>query len=219
VYLLQLLKRGSAMAIAYGIIDAQAGFMPTQTAVAGTGELGVGEGDLIIPLVNRLTQYALDQGWDIFTTQDWHPAQTAHFSATPNYTTTWPVHCVAGTAGAAIHPEIVVPAGATPFHKGIDVLSDGADDTSYSGYYAQTETGILLPAWIVQRQISHVYLVGLAFDYCVGSTALDLVQRCGVAVSVIIDATRPVAMPSQQTMLARLAAAGVTVGTMNEVVA
>jgi nicotinamidase/pyrazinamidase len=207
------------MAIAYGIIDAQAGFMPVQTGVAGTGELGVGEGNLIIPVVNQLTQYALGRGWDVFTTQDWHPAQTAHFSATPNYTTTWPVHCVAGTAGAAIHPEIALPPRATIFLKGMDVLNDGADDTSYSGYYAQTETGVSLPAWIVQRQITQVYLVGLAFDYCVGSTALDLGQRCGVAVSVIIDATRPVAMVSQQTMLARLAAAGVTVTTTNEVMA
>jgi nicotinamidase/pyrazinamidase len=207
------------MAIAYGIIDAQAGFMPTQTAVIGTGELGVGEGDLIIPIVNQLTQYALRHGWDIFTTQDWHPTQTAHFSATPNYTTTWPVHCVAGTAGAAIHPEITVPPRATIFYKGIEVLNDGADDTSYSGYYAHTDDGVTLSAWLVQRQISHVYLVGLAFDYCVGSTALDLVQRCGVAVSVIIDATRPVAMASQQTMLARMAAAGVTVTTTNEVMA
>ena len=207
------------MAIAYGIIDAQAGFMPTQTAVVGTGELGVSEGNLIIPVVNQLTQSALGRGWDIFTTQDWHPAQTAHFSATPNYTTTWPVHCVAGTAGAAIHPEITVPPRATNFYKGMEVLNDGADDTSYSGYYAHTDDGVTLSAWLVQRQISHVYLVGLAFDYCVGSTALDLVQRCGVAVRVIIDATRPVAMVSQQTMLARLAAAGVTVTTTNEVMA
>ena len=202
------------MAIAYGIIDAQSGFMPAHVAVAGTGELGVSEGDLIIPVVNRLTQYALDQSWHVFTTQDWHPAQTAHFSATPNFTTTWPVHCVAGTAGAAIHPEIVVPAGATPFHKGMDVLSDGADDTSYSGY-----NGLTLPAWLAQHQLTQVYLVGLAFDYCVGSTALDLAQQCGVAVHVIVDATRPVAIASQQMMLARMAAAGVTVITMNEVVA
>ena len=207
------------MAIAYGIIDAQAGFMPAHVDVAGTGELGVSEGDLIIPVVNRLTQYALDQSWHVFTTQDWHPAQTAHFSATPNFTTTWPVHCVAGTAGAAIHPEIVVPAGATPFYKGMDVLSDGADDTSYSGYYAQTDNGLTLPAWLAQHQITQVYLVGLAFDYCVGSTALDLARQCGVAVHVIIDATRPVAMASQQMMQDRLAVAGVTVGTMNEVVA
>ena len=207
------------MAIAYGIIDAQAGFMPAQVAVAGTGELGVSEGEQIIPVVNRLTQYALAQGWAVFTTQVWHPTQTAHFSATPNFTTTWPVHCVAGTAGAAIHPDIVVPVGATTFHKGMDVLSDGADDTSYSGYYAQTETGLSLPAWLAQRQITQVYLVGLAFDYCVGSTALDLAQRSGVVVRVISDATRPVAMASQHTMLARLAAAGVTVETMNEVVA
>ena len=207
------------MAIAYGIIDAQAGFMPTQTAVVGTGELGVSEGNLIIPVVNQLTQSALGRGWDIFTTQDWHPTQTAHFSATPNYTTTWPVHCVAGTAGAMIHPAITVPPRATIFHKGMEVLNDGADDTSYSGYYAHTDAGLTLPAWIVQRQITHVYLVGLAFDYCVGSTALDLAQRCGVAVSVIIDATRPVAMASQQTMLARMAAAGVTVTTTNEVMA
>lgn len=207
------------MAIAYGIIDAQAGFMPAQVAVAGTGELGVNEGDQIIPVVNRLTQHALDQGWAVFTTQDWHPAQTAHFSATPNFTTTWPVHCVAGTAGAAIHPDIVIPAGTTTFHKGMDVLSDGADDTSYSGYYAQTDSGLTLPAWLAQHQITQVYLVGLAFDYCVGSTALDLAQQCGVAAHVIIDATRPVAMATQQAMQTRLMAAGVTVGTMNEVVA
>lgn len=206
------------MAIAFGIIDAQTGFMPAHVAVAGSGELAVSDGNGIIPLVNQLTIYARSQRWDVFTTQDWHPVQTAHFSDTPNFTTTWPVHCVAGTPGAAIHSKIVVPKSTTGFYKGMDVLCDGADDTSYSGYYAQTEHGTTLPAWLIQRQITQVYLVGLAFDYCVGSTALDLVQRCGVAVHVIIEATRPVAMATQQSMRNRFLAVGVNVVTMNEVV-
>jgi len=197
---------------AIGIIDAQRGFMPAdegiRLGVAGFGELPIAGGEQIVPLVNRLLADAQARGRTTFTTQDWHPAQTAHFSATPNFTTTWPVHCVADTAGAALHPHIVVPTEALQFRKGAEVLHNGADDTSYSAWYAHAD-GLSLPDSLRMRGVETIYLAGLAFDYCVGRTALDLAQRGGWRVVVLYDATRAVAEASDAAMQQSLRDAGV----------
>lgn len=199
---------------AIGIIDAQRGFMPAaegaRLGVAGFGELAIAGGEQIVGHVNRLLAEGQACGRTLFTTQDWHPAQTAHFSATPNFTTTWPVHCVATTAGAELHPQIVVPADALRFYKGAETLNDGADDTSYSAWYASAAE-LSLPDFLRMRGVETIYLAGLAFDYCVGRTALDLAQRGGWRVIVLYDATRAVAEASDMAMQQALRDAGVLV--------
>jgi len=207
--------------IGFGLIDAQRGFMPAEVGVnlgvAGFGELGVAEGDHIVPLVNRVMTEVAARGGYVFTTQDWHPADTAHFSATPNFTTTWPVHCVAETAGADFHPDLVFPTGTVHFHKGMDVLVRGEDDTSYSGYYATDASGARLPDVLRAQGITTLYLAGLALDYCVGSTALDMVQKVGIPVVVLLDATRPVAAATGEAMVARFGQMGVAVAQSTDV--
>ncbi|MBM4413518.1 MAG: isochorismatase family protein [Chloroflexi bacterium] len=201
--------------IGFGLIDAQRGFMPTEVGaalgVAGFGELGVAEGEAIVPLVNRVMAEVTARGGYVFTTQDWHPAATAHFSATPNFTTTWPVHCVAETAGADFHPQLVFPTGTAHFRKGMDVLVRGEDDTSYSGYYATDANGARLPDVLRAQGVTTLYLAGLALDYCVGSTALDVVLHVGISVVVLLDATRPVAAETGAAMVERFGQMGVTV--------
>lgn len=201
--------------IGFGVIDAQRGFMPAEVGavlgVAGFGELGVAEGDVIVPLVNRVMAEVTARGGYVFTTQDWHPAATAHFSATPNFTTTWPVHCVAETAGADFHPQLVFPTGTAHFRKGMDVLVRGEDDTSYSGYYATDANGARLPDVLRAQGVTTLYLAGLALDYCVGSTALDMVQHLGIPVVVLLDATRPVAATTGAAMVERFGQMGVAV--------
>ena len=201
--------------IGFGVIDAQRGFMPAEVGavlgVAGFGELGVAEGDVIVPLVNRVMAEVAARGGYLFTTQDWHPAATAHFSATPNFTTTWPVHCVAETAGADFHPQLVFPTGTAHFRKGMDVLVRGEDDTSYSGYYATDANGARLPDVLRAQGVTTLYLAGLALDYCVGSTALDMVQHLGIPVVVLLDATRPVAATTGAAMVERFGQMGVAV--------
>lgn len=202
--------------IAIGVIDVQRGFIPAsegeRLGVGGFGELGIATGEAVVPVINGLLAAAAERGWAIFTTQDWHPAQTAHFSDTPDFVTTWPVHCVAGSAGAELHPELVLPAGTVQFHKGSEVLTDGADDTSYSGWHA-SNVAETLPEYVRRNAIETIYLVGLAFDYCVGRTALDLAQRGGVRVIVLTDATRAVADASAEQMKLQLQAAGVALCT------
>lgn len=179
-----------------GIIDAQRGFMPTPEGEkldrAGFGELPVADGQRIIPVVKRLLWAAGQQ--NTFTTQDWHPEHTAHFSENPDFATNWPVHCVGDTKGAELHPELESALGpsVTRFYKGQECLEDGKDDLSYSGYYGTTDEGMSLPEWLLERKAQHVVLGGLALDYCVGKTALDIRSMMGLEVTIAIDATRAI---------------------------
>jgi len=153
----------------------------------------------------------------IFTTQDWHPRDTAHFSEQPDYRTTWPVHCVANSPGAELHPKLVVPAKTARFIKGVEPLVRGEDDTSYSGYFSHDrQTGTSLPEWLADYNIGHVLLGGLTLDYCVGKTALDLRHRIGVEVTVALDTTRGIDPQSTTAMLEAFKASGVQLTTTDE---
>lgn len=199
--------------IALGIIDAQRGFMPAEegerVGQAGFGELPVDNGQKIVSKVNRLVGVFARKGAMIFTTQDWHPRETAHFATEPNYKTTWPVHCVADTPGAELHPGIYVPAGTYQIRKGTQALARGEDDTSYSAYNGGAEDGESLANILRGNKVDAVVLGGLALDYCVGLTAIDLRNEIGLDVIVAIDATRAIAEESGQAMLDRFAQNGI----------
>ena len=64
------------------------------------------------------------------------------------------------------------------------------------------------------RSVRTVYCVGLAYDYCVGSTALDAVKH-GFETFIIIDATKSVASVSEHEMKIKCDAAGVKEITSN----
>ncbi|MDB5184991.1 MAG: isochorismatase hydrolase, nicotinamidase/pyrazinamidase [Candidatus Saccharibacteria bacterium] len=208
---------------AIGLIDVQRGFMPAEEGqrleTHGFGELPVPEGEQVIPALNRLVGAYAAAGAGVFTTQDWHPHVTAHFSDQPNFTTTWPKHCVDGTPGAELHPGLVLPGRHIRFIKGFEPLERGEDDLSYSGYYAEDPTtGHSLPDWLTARDIKTVILGGLALDYCVGETALDLRQKLGLEVIVALDGTRGIAEDSNASMLARFEEAGVLLSTTEALV-
>ena len=197
---------------ALGIVDVQCGFMAAAEGVrvgkAGFGELPIQTGAQVVAPCSRLLAVAAARGWVTFTTQDWHPAQTAHFGTPPDFSTSWPVHCVADTPGAQLHPELVVPSGTWTIHKGMEVLTNGADDTSYSACNGVDAAGVGLATALRKAGVTHVYLAGLAFDYCVGYTALDL-RKAGFAVTVLEDATEAIADTSRVQMRARLLEVGV----------
>lgn len=203
--------------IAFGVIDAQRGFMPAaegvRLGVAGFGELPVAGGEQIVGNVNKLMAAVALRGGQVFTTQDWHPRETAHFADEPNFTTTWPVHCVGDTPGAALHPELNLPTGTMQFKKGTDVLARGEDDNSYSGYYGRNEQGELLGDVLSQQGITRIILGGLALDYCVGRTAIDLRTRFGAEVTVVTDATRGIADASVDAMIAQFDQLGIQTTT------
>lgn len=209
---------------AFGIIDAQRGFMPAEEGARlhrhGFGELPVPHGEEIIAPINRVVGAFVTAKAEVFTTQDWHPHFTAHFSETPDFNTNWPVHCMGGTLGAELHPELALPASSRRFIKGFEPLIRGEDDTSYSGHFAvDPTTNLSLPEWLRGHGVGHVYLGGLALDYCVGKTALDLKIQDGLAVTVVLDATRGISQETTDAMLAQFDAVGVGTITSDELLA
>jgi nicotinamidase/pyrazinamidase len=147
------------------------------------GSLSVNGGAAIIPAINREIETAIADGGLVVATRDWHPPSTPHFAKDGGI---WPVHCVADTWGAELHPDLALPVDAARVHKGI------SGEDGYSGFTTRdpvtsettpTDLEDLLRAGHVDR----VVIVGLATDYCVKATALDAV-RLGFATQVLTDA-------------------------------
>lgn len=212
------------------IVDAQRGFMPAtegeRLGLPGFGELGVTGGEKIIEPINSLTRFFVAQDALVATTQDWHPKETAHFSETPNYVDTWPVHCVGGTPGAELAPDLLVAqddAIAYTFRKGREAITDPADDTSYTGALAgEVNSDELLPAFLKRRGVKKIVAVGLALGdgqedkLCLDSTAVDLKAE-GFDVTVVTDAVEAVLPENRQKSLDAMAALGIRLATADEV--
>ncbi|MDT7626377.1 MAG: nicotinamidase/pyrazinamidase [Pseudonocardiales bacterium] len=163
------------------------------------GSLAVAGGASVAERINAVTG-RYDQ---VVATRDYHVDPGDHFSATPDYVHSWPVHCVARTAGAAFHPALdVAPIGA--------VFAKGGYAAAYSGFEGAEPGGAGLADWLRARQVTEVDVVGIATDYCVRATALDAV-RAGFATAVLTDLTAGVAPSSTAAALEEMRAAGVTV--------
>ncbi|MBW4720652.1 isochorismatase family protein [Saccharothrix obliqua] len=141
-------------------------------------------------------------GYDhVVATRDYHVDPGGHFSATPDYVDSWPVHCVAGTAGASFHPELDVTAVEAVFSK-------GAYAAAYSGFEGASPAGEGLAEWLRARGVTEVDVVGIATDHCVRATAEDAAEA-GFATRVLLDLTAGVAPATVESALARLRTAGV----------
>lgn len=173
------------------VIDVQNGFMPG-------GALAVPEGTDTIPLVNAL----VGKFERVVLTQDWHPAGHSSFAsqhpgkapydevhAEYGPQTLWPDHCVMGTEGSAFHEHLAIPERSVVCRKGFR-----RDIDSYSAFFENdrtTATGLEdhLKVWGVTR----VFVVGVAYDFCVRFTAEDA-ARCGFTSVIVKDATRAVGL-------------------------
>ena len=169
------------------VIDVQNGFCPN-------GNLAVADGDQVVPIINQLAQ----KFENVVITQDWHPDHHISFADNhPNqqafdtielsYGTQvlWPKHCVQGTQDAELHPDLKVHHAQLIVRKGFHAEID-----SYSAFLeADQTTSTGLEAYLKQRGITDVYLVGLATDFCVAYSALDA-KKLGFNVYVIEDACR-----------------------------
>ncbi len=171
------------------IVDVQRDFLPG-------GALPVPEGDMVVPVINRLqTQYEL-----IALTQDWHPPNHMSFASNhPGRRTfdvielnglqqvLWPEHCVWNTLGAGFADQLDTSRAAAVFRKGMDPHVD-----SYSGFFdngRRHKTG--LSDWLHGMGVTEVHVVGLAADYCVAYTARDAAEL-GFKTVIIEDATRAI---------------------------
>lgn len=139
----------------------------------------------------------------VAATRDLHIDPGAHFSDRPDFVTSWPRHCEAGTPGASFHPALDVGPIQAVFSKG--QYSDG-----YSGFESATDTGETLEHWLRSREVTTIDVVGVATDHCVRATALDA-ARAGFTVRVLADLTAGVAAETTERALADLADAGIEV--------
>jgi nicotinamidase/pyrazinamidase len=147
------------------------------------GGLSVAGGATIVSTINREIALARENGARVVATQDWHPATTPHFAKDGGI---WPVHCVAGTWGAELHPALAIPDDAPRVRKG----ANGED--GYSGFTMRDPisgetTPTELERLLRDAGVDRVVIAGLATDYCVKATALDA-ARLGFETQVLADA-------------------------------
>jgi nicotinamidase/pyrazinamidase len=165
------------------------------------GSLAVEGGSQVAQAIN---QHIATHNYDrVVATKDFHIDPGSHFSDNPDYETSWPRHCVAGTAGAEFHPNLETG----PIEA---VFTKGAYTSGYTGFEGADESGTPLADWLRQRGVDEVDVVGLATDYCVQATATDAV-RAGFTTTVLTDLTAGVAPDKTQKALADLRAMGVAV--------
>ena len=204
------------------LVDVQPDFMPG-------GTLACHEGDAIVPGIDALLRQRRFR--HVVATQDWHPRGHVSFaSAHPGRTpfeqitlygqpqTLWPEHCVQGTPGAELHPDIDWSALDAVIRKGSD---PGVD--SYSGFRenhgphgSRPSTG--LAGWLRERGVDEVFVCGLARDVCVLWTVQDALDL-GFRASVLWDLSRPVTPASDDATRATLQAQGIGIMTSAELAA
>jgi nicotinamidase/pyrazinamidase len=148
-----------------------------------------------------ISQHIASSSYDaVVATRDYHIDPGAHFSSTPDFVDSWPVHCVAGTPGASFHPELDI--------AGIQaVFSKGAYAAAYSGFEGTAADGGSLVDWLRARSVTEVDVVGIATDHCVRATALDAAEA-GLSTRVLLDLTAGVAQPTVDNALVQLRDAG-----------
>jgi nicotinamidase/pyrazinamidase len=147
-------------------------------------------------------------------TRDHHIDPGGHFSKAPDYIDTWPAHCVAGTPGADLHPDLD--------RTNLELVFDkGEYAAAYSGFEGITDQdGRPLLDWLRAHHIDSVEIVGIATDHCVRATALDAVAG-GLTTAVRLDLTAGVARTTVDLALKQMREAGAelvgtpTVGTIS----
>jgi nicotinamidase/pyrazinamidase len=191
------------------VIDVQNDFCPG-------GALAVAEGDAVIEVIHRVAP----RFEHVILTQDWHPVGHSSFASSHagkkpyeqielsyGVQTLWPDHCVQGSTGAEFHPALHLPQAELILRKGFRPQID-----SYSAFFEndrETPTG--LGGYLEERNLSRVFLAGLAYDFCVGYSAMDA-RRLGLEAVVLRDACRAIDLDgSVEKIEAGFAAYGVAV--------
>ncbi len=174
----------------------------TQVDFCEGGSLAVAGGAAVAARIAELLGQGDGHGYDhVVATRDHHIDPGTHFSTTPDYVDSWPVHCVAGTPGAELHPALAGVSFEAVFDK-------GEYAAAYSGFEGRSG-GVSLADWLVDRLVTAVDVCGIATDHCVRATAMDAV-RDGFATSVLLDLTAAVSPDRLPIVLEELADAGVT---------
>lgn len=169
------------------------------------GALGVEGGAAVAHGITEFLRRHPGRYDEVFASRDWHDAvgdNGGHFAldGEPDYVTTWPVHCVAGTPGAAYHPALDTDAVTVPVLKGQGV-------PAYSIFEGTTADGRTVSEMLEDLGVIEIDIAGIATDYCVRASALDALEH-GRHVRVLTDLVAGVAEESSRVALAELGHAG-----------
>ena len=190
------------MTLAALVVDVQNDF-------AEGGSLAVAGGaDVAAAISARLAEGGYDT---VVATRDHHIDPGSHFSATPDYVTSWPAHCVVGSGGEELHPGLD--------RSRVDAVFDkGEHAAAYSGFEGRLvwmreggkeHSGAGLADWLRAAGVDAVEVMGIATDHCVAATALDA-AAAGFAVTVRLDLTAGVAPATTADAVERMRRAGIT---------
>ncbi|CAF4525625.1 unnamed protein product, partial [Rotaria sp. Silwood2] len=196
----------------------------------------------VIPIINHLIQTV---PFDfIVYTQDWHPPNHISFfenlKARRKYLKSgkkreikmfdevtytgpkvktkqilWPSHCIRGTEDAALHKHLYI----SPAKSKVIRIRKGTnpDIDSYSAFMDNERAKkTKLDDKLRERNVTHVFIAGLATDYCVATSALDAFNL-KYETSIIEDACRGVDMKTIKSKLDHLKKLGVKVIQANQV--
>jgi nicotinamidase/pyrazinamidase len=159
--------------------------------------------------VAAIAQWLLTKDNDdalVVVTMDHHIEPGSHFSADPDYVDSWPAHCVAGTLGAELHPNLqpVQHLIAEQFVKGLD-------RAAYSGFEGHSlSEDRTLADYLRTYDVTNVDIVGLATDYCVAATCRSALQE-GLEVRLMSQLCSAISSEGEAEVLLSLAEAGVTI--------
>jgi nicotinamidase/pyrazinamidase len=147
----------------------------------------------------------------IVATQDAHVDPGSHFSATPDFVTSWPPHCVEGTPGAQFHANLN-PAR----HLISATFLKGSREAAYSGFEGRESTtegpGRTLTDYLRAYEVRTVDVVGIATDYCVRATCISAIAE-GFEVRLLHHLCASVDPSNDSSVLEELALLGIEVVT------
>ena len=171
------------------LVDVQRDFFPG-------GALPAPYGEKILPIIEAL----LEMDWDlVVASKDWHPPNHKSFASVHERNVgdiitlhgrdqiLWPDHCVQNSEGAEFMPGFKYSRIDKTVYKGTDPNID-----SYSAFYDdghRRSTG--LKEILLEAQITDLYCVGLATEYCVLASVIDALES-GFKTFVILEGVKGV---------------------------
>ncbi|QIP82785.1 isochorismatase family protein [Streptomyces sp. Tu 2975] len=172
------------------------------------GSVPVAGGAKLATAIAELVEQGADGDYQyVVATRDHHIDPGGHFSSSPDFKDSFPVHCVAGDEGGEFHPNFAPAAAGGKVHA---VFFKGAHSASKSGFEGADAEGTPLADWLRARGVRHVDVVGIATDHCVRATALDA-AAAGFRTRVRLDYTVGVAPDTIASTLDDFRQAGIKV--------
>ena len=200
-------------------VDTQVDFMRPD------GRLYVDGAETIVANLAALTDFAHGDGIRIVGSSDNHDPGDDELSGTPDFSVTFPPHCLRGTHGQLRIPEttlrdvlVVEPEHAVP--EVLRRVEDHAGDILFHKHYFDVFTNPNVSPVVEGLGLDEVVLYGVALDVCNRYAVEGLLSRHpGVAITVVTDAVRAINEDGRDALLADWQRRGVALACTKEVVA